>query len=132
MSLTVLRLIAPVIWAVVSAVIAIVLIKTSETYFEKIVRSKGQRITLQLSGSIVIACLAYYGMWKATGSFDSILVDPVALHQLREDIVRVDRQALELQACVETAGEASCGSKVNDLKARTTSLAETAKSLTSQ
>jgi hypothetical protein len=87
--MTVLRVLLPVIWAIVSTIIALLLYKTSKALFvsdEK--RSENEnkvRRRLSLAGSVVIAGIAFVGMKYATpiGNITESGVDRISTVQAK-------------------------------------------------
>jgi hypothetical protein len=68
--MTALRVLLPILWAIVSTVIALLLYKTSKAVFvsneTRNVKQNTVRKRLSLAGSVVIAGLAFLGMKNAT------------------------------------------------------------------
>ncbi|MEO8450705.1 MAG: hypothetical protein ABI647_12985 [Gemmatimonadota bacterium] len=115
----VLRLLTPVLWVIVSAIVGRWLYQTSEAFFEDVKASEGSKRTVRLVGSAMIAAVAFLGLRQATPrqnleqiAAGSAILPPSALQQVREQLKELDRKALELQGCVAAAGSESCSSRV--------------------
>ncbi len=89
-------LILPIVWSIVATCIGAVLYKTSAALFEDTSRARGRTRSLRLTGSVVIAALAFVGMRSATP------VDRLELPRaaLKSDFDELDRATLEAQAAI--------------------------------
>src|SRR5580700_9207361 len=99
-----LTLVLPILWVLVATFVGLVLYKSSSAIF----RGKGLRLT----GSVVIAGLAFYGMLRATPSGRLQPVQPGRSLVSSNDLERalqmsqqLDRQVLELQGCAATLAD---------------------------
>jgi|HubBroStandDraft_6_1064221.scaffolds.fasta_scaffold259753_2 hypothetical protein len=122
MSCEALTLFLPVIWALVGTAIGLLLYKSSSALYQ----GKGLRLT----GSVVIAALAFYGMLRATPSGrlagpqeGMSMVHSNTLDAAREMTKGLDRKVLELQACAATLADQSCQKQLLDLKVESSALA---------
>lgn len=59
------RVLIPVAWIVVSTIVGLVLYRTSKAFFTQKDNSQGSR-QIRLTGSVVIAALAFTALWKTT------------------------------------------------------------------
>ncbi|MCF6368345.1 hypothetical protein [Rhizobium halophilum] len=58
----------PVIWLLVATIVALILYRTSETLFEERAAKSTQGRRVRLTGSVVIAALAFYGLKTSTST----------------------------------------------------------------
>lgn len=104
----VLTLLLPVIWAAAATGIGALLYRSSRALFESSrVTQRGQR-RIRLTGSVVIAALAFYGMRAATPSArlqsipeNATVIDRPSMDAIRNLVVRSDRLSLELLGIIE-------------------------------
>ena len=101
----------PILWAIVATVIALVLYKTSKALFESNDIPQLSAKRMRLTGSVVIAALAFLGMkWatpdsllEAADAHSKLIPRQLLLDQL--DAVKDTESALvELSACAEMGG----------------------------
>lgn len=123
MSCDVLTLFMPVIWALVGTAIGLLLYKTSSAFYKR----KGLRLT----GSVVIAALAFYGMLRATPSrrLEGPQVGMSSVHSASLETVRnmtnaLDGKVLEIQGCAATLADENCQKKLLDLKLASSALSQ--------
>jgi hypothetical protein len=94
----------PVIWAIVATALGIILYRTSAALFEDQRRSRTQTRTLRLTGSVVIAGIAFLGIRGATPA-DRLAMPRAAL---RAELDEIDRSILEAQAALTNEDPSGC------------------------
>jgi hypothetical protein len=105
-------LLLPVLWAIISAAIALVLYRTSEALFESVERSKTRTRRIRLAGSVAIAALAFYGMSKYTPSSRLTWDTRGIVTGLNE----IDRDVLDAQGALAANDIQTCGSALRRLQ----------------
>jgi hypothetical protein len=120
----VLRLLLPVLWAVVATVIGWFLYKWSTAKIE----SK----RLAFTGAVVIAAMAFYGMFRATPA--SLLLDPQlgaasrAAAELADTAAQADKDCIARPDKPRSADagldKVRCANTIQDLRARSAQLQE--------
>lgn len=125
-----LTLLLPVIWAVVSTAIGLILYRSSEAMFEASHLSDGGKKRIRLTGSVVIAALAFYGMKLATPQSrleplppGAIVVSQDRFHSLLASAERTDRLSLELSGALEANDLAATHERFIALREETLGLA---------
>lgn len=111
-------LLLPVLWAIISAAIAMMLYRTSEALFESVEKSKTRTRRIRLAGSVAIAALAFYGMSKYTPSSRLTWDTRGLVAGLNE----IDRAALDAQGALAVNDIQSCGSALRRLQHAATQL----------
>lgn len=118
-------LLLPVAWALVATLIGIVLYRSSDAFFEQFSASKGQKRTLRLTGSIVIAALAFYGMKISTPEQNLVANAPgmlqVSSTELRSMENKVDENIndlIVLESCLELDQSGNCRNQLLLLHSR--------------
>lgn len=105
----------PIIWAVVSTVIALILYKSSDALFEQRFPVKSERRRVKLVGSIVIAAIVFLGLAKFTdlSPFSDIsknqrrvLVSTLGEH--RHNLVVLRNAYEEMNGCVSVTTADQC------------------------
>lgn len=109
------RLLLPVIWAVVSTLIGLILYKTSSAFFEESHQREGFKRKIRLMGSVVIAALTYLALWQSTPSSlqlgvpdDSITVRSTDIAAASEDVKEAAAAIIHLVGCTEITSAAQC------------------------
>ena len=118
-------LLLPVAWALVSAIIGVLLYKSSDALFEQITASRGQKRTFRLTGSIVIAAVAFYGIKSSTPSQNLLTNDPgmiqvsaTELRALQNRLSENKNDLIILESCLELDQSGSCRDQLTRLQSR--------------
>jgi hypothetical protein len=118
----------PVVWAIVSSALALVLYKTSSALFEQ--KTDVQR--LQLVGSIVIAGAIFGALrWATPTSLvtgtprDSVIVSKKSLAAIASTIQETKNAIDRLSACTAIAPPQECRAEMEVLRRLVDSLGET-------
>jgi hypothetical protein len=113
----------PVLWAIVATAIALVLYRTSEGLFEEKIKSASTTRRIRLTGSSVIAALAFLGMAKATperlmtsNPNDTVLLPVSDVRLLNDRMAIIEDQLMELEACVSVRGVQNCIAQLESLR----------------
>ena len=109
----------PIVWALVATGIALLLYKTSATFFESKEVNATRTKRIRATGSVVIAGAAFFGMWVATPS--DHVKKLARLHDLAQD---VDRASLAIGGCDASACQHACTPEVHRLRESTTALVQ--------
>ncbi len=118
MNLDLIILFIPVIWAIVSALIGLILYKSSKAFFT-LNHSNRQ---IRLVGSVVIAALAFWGIKNATpknrleSSFEKTINDSYIL------ATEIERECLGLDACLKARNPEACDRQAEVIKSKATQL----------
>jgi hypothetical protein len=119
----------PVIWAAVSTVVALLLYRTSSAFFSQTEKNKSGTRVIRLTGSVVIAAVAFLGMKAATPSQLLLGEDPglvsVSVSQLDELSalsITVEQTSLALSGCLAAIVNQSCLDKARTLSGDTARL----------
>jgi hypothetical protein len=113
----------PVIWAVVSTIIALVLYRTSSAFFMQNDVTKTRTRRIRLVGSVVIAALTFLGLRYATPT--PLLPDPAGDRQVvrKADVAEATNAMNEmgdtfqsLESCIARSVVAQCPKDVADLR----------------
>jgi hypothetical protein len=114
------RLLLPVIWAIVSTAIGLILYRTSSAFFEDTQQTQGSKRKIRIVGSICIAALAYIGLWRATPTslqvgvpLDSQLVRQVDIHAAGESIQEAAAAVTRLEGCATIAPPVQCRREID-------------------
>ena len=137
MDIEIITLFLPVCWAVVSTIIALVLYKSSEAFFESNNKTKGKQRKIRIVGSVTIAAVAFFGMQYATPKErlkqlpkGSIILQQYDIRKLHELSVNIDRNSLELLGCSTTATTITpCKININKIREAAVSLNSTIKNI---
>jgi hypothetical protein len=113
----------------VGTLIGLLLYRTSSAFFSETAKTKSGVRAIRLTGSVVIAALAFYGMKISTPS-QRLLGQQQGMAQVPESKIEelsnlataLDRSVLEVQACVNTQVDQGCLNKVQLLKNDTSTL----------
>lgn len=126
----------PVLWAIVSTAIALILYRTSEGLFEQRGTNKSTTRRIRLTGSVVIAALAFVGMAKTTPQHvmtidpgDAAILPLSEVRLLRDRIAVLEDQFIELKGCVNVKGAENCVSQLDALTAAMGNVKESASHL---
>lgn len=118
-------IILPLVWVVVSTVIALILYRTSEAFFEQKVSGRHGAKRIRLVGSVVIAAVVFLGLARFTpvGRFDEKVsnesrVSTAALDDQEEAIVGVRQAFEETKACSALASMSECQARITELESR--------------
>jgi hypothetical protein len=132
MDLDTLTLLLPIAWAITATLIGLLLYKSSTAFFDQSTNANQQTKRIRLTGSVVIAALAFYGLKLTTpaerllGSRkDMVTVDINALERVKDSSRTLDRAVLEVQGCVATTLDSTCERKITELKIQSTALVQT-------
>jgi type VI protein secretion system component VasK len=108
-------LLAPLVWAGVSVCVALVLYKTSGSFFEREGGESGGKIRLRLTGSIVIAACVFFALWKVTpeAALDTAHQRDAQnlnrkLGEVANLVTDARAQSAELQACIGEMDPSDC------------------------
>ena len=123
-------LMLPVIWAVVATGIGLLLYKSSRAVFEDSAQRQGLRNRrIRLTGSIVIAAIAFLGMERSTPRerlyelpVGSLIVQRSAIQEMYENAVEIDRLSLELAGTLARESGIQGRPKLEALRVQTASL----------
>ena len=110
-----LRTLLPVIWLLVSTLIALLLYRSSSALFEEERASQGGVRRVRLVGSVTIAALAFLGVWRATPTSiltgqddDHVGVATTQLVASHRAAAALDDAVNKIAACVTNAPIAQC------------------------
>lgn len=113
------RLLLPVIWAIVSTLIGLILYKTSSAFFEESRQNEGFKRKMRLMGSVVIAALTYLALWQSTPTAlqlgvpdDSMIVRRADIAASSEDVKEAAAAIIHLVGCTEITSAAQCASEI--------------------
>lgn len=113
----------PVLWALVSVGIALALYKTSEGFFEQKDKGKGKSRQIRLTGSFVIAAIAFLGMAQMTPdhllkleSASSTYVSKADLLVLADRVAALEDQLVEVEGCAAVKVAGQCERELSSVK----------------
>jgi hypothetical protein len=119
------RLFVPVVWALTSIILGLILYRSSSALFEQTQREEGSVRRVRLVGSICIAALVYLGLWKATPSAlqigipeDAISIRKVDIQGAIEALEEANASVSSLDACVAISSPTQCRSELDGLHTR--------------
>ncbi|BCG65195.1 MAG: hypothetical protein methR_P3020 [Methyloprofundus sp.] len=115
----------PVAWALIATLIGIVLYKSSDAFFEQTSGQKNQKRTLRLTGSVVIAALAFYGIKNATPDQNLLATAPGMLQVSIAELQSIESKLEEnindlliLESCLELDQTGNCRDQLVRLQSR--------------
>jgi hypothetical protein len=118
-------IVLPIAWAIISTVIALLLYRTSDAFFEQQVPDEKGRRRIKLVGSIVIAGVVFLGLAKFTdmSQFSEIAanqqrVSRAALIEHRQAMTSLRNTYEELRGCIAIARKDQCDNEMEKLAAR--------------
>lgn len=118
-------LLLPVAWAVIATLIGIVLYRSSEAVFENFTGSNGAKRSLRLTGSVVIAALAFYGIKVSTPAQNLVAANPgmaqVPVAEVRLAISKANENVNDLvvlESCLELDQSGKCRDQLTVLQNR--------------
>jgi len=113
------RLLLPIIWAIASTLIGLILYKTSSAFFEEFRQKEGSKRKIRLMGSVVIAALTYLALWQSTPSSlqlgvpdDSMIVRRTDIVAASEDVKEAAAAIIHLVGCTEITSAAQCAREI--------------------
>ena len=116
-------LLLPIIWAVISAIIALLLYKTSDAFFDSTKLKGDKRYKIRVVGSILIAGAVFYALKVSTPEARLEAIDPeirlvekLTLKQLDNEIYGIDRISLELSGCIAVNDSIQCKKRIEELR----------------
>jgi hypothetical protein len=120
-----LRALLPVLWAVVSTFIGLVLYRSSAAFFEQTRQKPGSTRKIRLVGSICIAAIAFYGLRESTPTAlltgvpkDSQLIRSSDLQGIVEAAEQADSALLKLTACANITQPSQCQAELSAVRDR--------------
>lgn len=110
-----LKLLLPVMWALVATAIGLLLYKTSRATIDGSHLSDSNKVRVRFLGSVAIAALAFFAMKWATPessrrtNFEGLTyVAPGSLEQLQRETLALQRTQQRLAACLAGGDAAAC------------------------
>lgn len=127
-------LLAPLVWAIVSTVIALLLYKTSEGIFTHGGGEGDTKNRLRLTGSVVIAGCVFFALWKTTnpavmqtGSEKSQGAQARTFQQIANEATEAQLALGELQACIQQVEQPECDGRISGVSSRIDEIARLTK-----
>jgi len=112
-------LMLPVVWALVATFIGIILYRSSEAFFESVSGSRNKKKTLRLTGSVVIAVLAFYGIKSSTPGGNLYLNSPSIVQVSSEKLLNIRSKLkdysdvmIAIESCMELDQAGNCKSQL--------------------
>jgi hypothetical protein len=124
-----LTLMLPIIWAITSTLIGMLLYRSSNALFEQESVDKQRTRRIRLAGSVVIAVVAFIGMQRATPKerlggihADSVCIPDTRMLELERIIRDIDRLKLEIDGCFASEDYALCTTRLQTMHTAITDL----------
>jgi hypothetical protein len=119
------HLFLPVVWAITSTILGLIVYRGSSVLFEKTQRDEWPIRRVRLVGSICIAALAYLGFCEATPSAlqigiseDAMSIRKVDIQAVIEALEQANASVSSLDACVAISSSTQCQSELNSVRTR--------------